>query len=79
MTRRDEKTTKGDAEVGMSEGEEDMRDEEVSDSEEGDDKKEGAGKWRDGPGSPAGQLGINYLPSAQKSSSEKTSASSRGR
>lgn len=33
----------------MKEKEEDMRvEEEVSDSEEGDEKKEAAGKWREG-------------------------------
>lgn len=47
-----EKATRGDAEVRMSDGEEDKKEdmsdeEEVSDSEEGVKKREGAGKWRD--------------------------------
>lgn len=78
-----EKATRGDAEVRMSDGEEDkeedMRDEEeVSDSEEGDEKKRRS-REVERRLIPAGPPGIKRLTSVQKSSSDKTDDSSHGR
>lgn len=41
------------------------------------ERKKRAGKWRDGPASPAGPPVINHLTPVQKSSSERTSDTSR--
>lgn len=78
-----EKATRGDAEVRMSDGEEDKK-EDMSDEEEVSDSEEGVKKKRrsrevERQLIPAGPPGINRLTSVQKSSSYKTDDSSHGR